>query len=105
MSWKIVYTKEAKEDLKKLDGSQRPIVLKAIQKVSSNPLPNNEGGLGKPLGNHKTGNLSGYMKIKLLRDGLRVVYGIERKDEVMEIIIISIRDDETVYKMASERIK
>lgn len=48
--WQVEYLKEAVEDLKRLDHSQRLQVLKAINKVSSNPLPQNEGGYGKPLG-------------------------------------------------------
>lgn len=105
MGWEVVYTKEAVQDLTALDNSQRLQVIKAISKVSLNPLPNDEGGYGKPLGNHITGKLVGYMKIKLLRLGLRVVYGIERQGNIMKIIIISVRDDDTVYKMAQERLK
>lgn len=105
MGWIVEYTKDAKDDIKSLDGTQRKQVIKAINKVSSNPLPNTEGGYGKPLGNHMTSNLSGYMKIKLLKLGLRVVYGIERKDNSMCIVIVSVRTDEEVYKMAYERIK
>lgn len=105
MDWIVEYTKEARHDLKSLDRTQQLQVLKSIEKVSKNPLPNTEGGYGKPLGNYMSGKLSGYLKIKLLRFGLRVVYALERKENVMKIIIISIRDDETVYKMAQERIK
>jgi len=105
MEWQIVYTTEAAKDLKSLNKTQQTQVLKAIRKVSDNPLPNSEGGYGKPLGNHAASKLAGYMKIKLLKLGLRVVYGIERKDNIMKIIIISVRDDDTVYKMAYERIK
>lgn len=50
MSFLIEYLPEALEDLKKLDGSVRPQVLKNIRKVSINPLAANEGGYGKPLG-------------------------------------------------------
>ena len=46
--WKIEYLREAVEDLKKLDHSQRLQVVKAIDKVSENPLPQAEGGFGKP---------------------------------------------------------
>lgn len=70
-----------------------------------NPFPNSEGGYGKPLGNHLSSKLTGYMKIKLLKLGLRVVYAIENQGNIMRIIIISVRDDETIYKMAQERIK
>ena len=52
--WKVSYFDEALEDLKKMDISQRKQVLKAIDKVKTNPLPQNEGGYGKPLGS-KTG--------------------------------------------------
>jgi len=50
-------------------------------------------------------NLTGYFKIKLLKLGLRVVYRLIRTDEIMEMIIISIRDDESVYKEAIKRIQ
>lgn len=105
MAWKIEYTKDAEKDLKKLDRSQQLQTLKAIQKVSANPLPNTEGGYGKPLGNHLSGNLAGYLKIKLLKLGLRVIYCLVRENNNMKIIIISVRDDETVYKLAQQRIK
>ena len=45
MSWSVKYHKEAIKDLKKLDNSQQKKVLKAIEKVAVNPLPQNEGGL------------------------------------------------------------
>ncbi|BCY19538.1 MAG: type II toxin-antitoxin system RelE/ParE family toxin [Chloroflexi bacterium] len=103
MSWEIVYTHEAREDLKKLDHSQRVPVLKAIEKVSGNPLPQSEGGFGKPLGNHASSRLAGYLKITLMALGLRVVYTLRREEKSMVIIVISIRSDETVYKIAHDR--
>ena len=48
-------------------------------------------------------NLTGLMKIKFKDAGLRVVYQIERKDEIMTIIVISVRDDEMVYRLAAKR--
>jgi len=71
--------------------------------VSTNPLSVSEGGYGKPLGNHLTGNLTGFLKIKLQSQGLRVVYRLQREDTVMKIIVISVRDDGTVYRMAQQR--
>ncbi|WP_328598674.1 type II toxin-antitoxin system RelE family toxin [Inconstantimicrobium porci] len=38
MNWEVEYCDEAKKDIKKLDGSQIKQVLKAIEKVSTNPL-------------------------------------------------------------------
>lgn len=51
MKWDVVYLPEALDDLRGLDGSQRILVRKAIQKVTANPLPEYEGGYGKVLGN------------------------------------------------------
>ena len=105
MKLDIEYTQEAKNDLIGLDNSQRIQVLKAIRKVSGNPLPASEGGFGKPLGNRMSSNLAGYLKIKLKRIGLRVVYCLVRNGNIMRIIIISVRDDEAVNKLAQKRIQ
>lgn len=74
MNWKLVYLPEAVKDLKNLAGNQRLLVVKAIDKVLQNPLPANEGGYGKPLGNKQGNNLAGFLKIKLKNAGIRVVY-------------------------------
>ncbi|MCR4431348.1 MAG: type II toxin-antitoxin system RelE/ParE family toxin [Tepidanaerobacteraceae bacterium] len=102
--WQVEYLKEAVEDLKRLDHSQRLQVLKAIDKVSSNPLPQNEGGYGKPLGNRNNLKLSGYLKIKLEKLGLRVVYKLVREKDVMMIIVVSARAEDEVYFLAQKRI-
>ena len=101
--WQVEYLKEAVEDLKRLDHSQRLQVLKAINKVSSNPLPQNEGGYGKPLGNRNSKRLAGYLKIKLKRLGLRVVYKLIREKDVMKVIVVSARADDEVYLLAQKR--
>lgn len=105
MTWSIEYFKEAKKDLIKLDHAQRVQVLKAIEKVSENPLPKHEGGYGKPLGNNSATKLTGYYKIKLLKLGIRVVYGLVKEGEIMKMVVISVRTDEAVYKLADKRIK
>ena len=104
MNWIIEYKVEAQRDLENLDRSQQVRVLKAIRKVSANPLPQSEGGLGKPLGHKNNNNLTGYFKIKLRSLGLRVVYSLVCEKNIMKIIVISVRDDETVYKIAADRI-
>ena len=99
--WKIMYHPEAEQELKKLDGSQQKIVLKAIIKVSQNPESNMKGGYGKPLGN----NLSGLFKIKLKGLGLRIVYKLEQEalDNIMKIVVISMREGNEVYEVAAKR--
>ena len=103
MSWQIEYLEEAKKDLKKLDRSAQIIVLKGIDKVSENPLPVQQGGYGKPLGNKSGTNLTNLLKIKFRDIGIRVVYKVEYTDTVMRIIVISARADEQVYKETTKR--
>jgi len=105
MNWRVEYLPEAHDDLRKLDGSQRLLVRKAIEKVSKNPLSASEGGYGKPLGNKGTTNLSGFLKIKLRNAGLRVVYQVIRSDNGMLVIIIGARSDDEVYEEARRRIE
>ena len=95
---------EALNDLYSLDKSQAIQVVKAIKKVSANPLSKKEGGYGNPLGNRGGNNLTGLFKIKLLKLGIRVVYKLEKTETEMLIVIIGMRSDEEVYKEADKRI-
>lgn len=104
MAWKTIYLPEAREDLRKLDGSVRLLVRKAIRKVLQNPLPQAEGGYGVPLGNKQGTRLAGCLKIKLLRIGIRIVYRLQRTEQGMEIIVIGARADAEVYQEAAERL-
>ena len=103
MNWKIRYLPEAEKDLRNLDGSNRIITIKAIRKVQNNPLPQNEGGMGKPLGHRSDLNLTGFLKIKLKKIGIRVVYKLVRTDNVMLIVVVGIRSDDEVYKLTDQR--
>lgn len=105
MSWDIQYTDDAYGDLFDLYGSQRKAVIKVIEKVSQNPLPVSEGGYGKPLGNKQGNNLTGLCKIKLLREGIRVIYALIRTETSMKIIVIAARADDEVYEIAAKRNK
>ena len=104
MRWIVDFYKKAEKEFEGLNGSPKSHVAKAIRKVSQNPLPQSEGGYGKPLGNKQSSKLAGCMKIKLKNLGLRVVYQLIREDNVMKIVIISIREDDEVYKEAERRI-
>jgi len=104
MAWHITYHHKAIGDMKKLGKTESLRVEKAIDKVAQNPLPHQEGGYGKPLGNTATSKLAGCMKIKLKNLGLRVVYQLIREAEAMKIVIISVRADDAVYKEAERRL-
>lgn len=105
MSREIHYTDDARADLRNLDGSRRKNVIKAVAKVSRNPLPANEGGYGKPLGNKHGNDLTGLCKIKLVKDGIRVVYALVRTETTMKIVVIAARSDDEVYEIAAQRTK
>lgn len=104
MKWKIEYLKAAQRDLQRLNPYNRKLVLKAIDKTAQRPLPPPEG-IGKPLSNRASASLSGFYKIKLRILGYRVVYQLIREGEVMQVIVISIRDDDAVYREAERRIR
>ena len=103
MTWSIEFLVEAEKDMEKLDHSAQIQVLRGIRKVSQNPLPTEEGGYGKPLGNKGGINLTNLMKIKFRDLGIRVVYKVEHVNGIMKIIIVSARTDEQIYKEAAKR--
>lgn len=105
MKWEVYFIDEAQKDMRKLDGSARAQVYKAMEKVSQNPVSKQEGGYGTPLGNKRDVNLTGFMKVKLKSLGIRIVYRVEEDDGIMRVIIVGIRDDEEVYRMAASRIE
>ena len=105
MTWDLKYLPEAESDMKKLDHSQQILVRKALQKVKSNPLPQSEGGYGKPLGHKRGANLTGFLKIKLVREGIRVVYRLIRTETCMLVIVVGIREDDDAYEIAAKRIQ
>lgn len=100
-NWKIEYSKEALKDLDKLDRTQIIIVQKALRKISQNPVAEQEGGYGKPLGNHNNSRLAGCYKVKLRGAGIRIVYELKIIGNIVRIIVIGMRND--VYKEAQRR--
>lgn len=104
MEWRISITEEAKKDYYKLDGAIRKQVLAGIYKVSEAPLPS-PNGYGKPLGNKNGNNLTGFFKIKYRGIGIRIVYTLDIVQTVMNIIVISERDDNYCYELAANLYK
>lgn len=102
--WDVSFTDEAKKDYDALGSVAINQVDKAIRKVSQNPLPQSEGGYGKPLGRKQGKNLTGLLKIKLKKLGIRVVYKLIRTDEIMKIVVVAARADDEVYDIAAKRI-
>lgn len=104
MAYKVEFDSRAIDDLFKIDASSKKVILKTINRVAENPLPRAEGGYGWPLGNKHGMNLTNLLKIKLRGMGYRVVYQLKRTETAMEIIVVGVRADEEVYRMAYERL-
>lgn len=105
MNWEVRYLPEVLVDFRALDGSQRILVKKAIEKVRTNPLPDTEGGYGKRLGNKDHTQLAGFLKVKLRGAGLRIVYQLVRKKDSMVLVVIGAREYDEVYHIAHKRIQ
>ncbi len=103
MNWDIKFLPEAEKDFSNLDNQQRILIVKSLEKVRKNPLPIQEGGYGKPLGNKNCNNLSGLLKIKLRGSGLRIVYKLIKIDNCMIIIVIGFRKNNEVYYITQKR--
>jgi mRNA interferase RelE/StbE len=104
MAWKICITDEAKKDYRKMKGDVKKQILAGIIKVSEAPLPS-PNGYGKPLGNKNGNNLTGFFKIKYRGIGIRVVYTLVIDEMTMNVIVISLRDDNYCYELATRLYK
>ena len=103
MKWELDYIPDARKDIRDLSRNQQIVVEKAIKKVKTNPIPQSEGGYGKPLGNKHGANLTNMLKIKLRTEGIRIVYKLIRTETKMLVVVVGVREDEEVYEIAQRR--
>ncbi len=101
--WHVVFLPEAWKDLERLDDAVKRHVDKAIAKIATNPLPRYLGGYGDPLSNLNDARLAGLCKVKLKKDGIRIVYKTIEQDGQITVIIIGARADNEVYREADRR--
>ena len=104
MEWRYILTPAAERDFARLDGSQKVLVLKALDKLMTNPLPRDRGGYGQPLGNKGAAALAGFLKVKLKGPGLRIVYRLIEVEGVSCVLVIGAREDSQVYEQATSRL-
>ncbi|MCL2815816.1 MAG: type II toxin-antitoxin system RelE/ParE family toxin [Oscillospiraceae bacterium] len=103
MSYEVKFSPEAEKDLKTFNPAQERQIGIQIKKFAQNPLPQNEGGYGKPLGNKRGRNLTGLCKIVLKKLGIRIVYELIRTETTMVVVVVAARADEEVYDIAAAR--
>lgn len=92
MAYKIVFKESAKQDLKSFDKSIVIQIIKKIDKLSLNPL------CGEHLWNKMNMNLTWYYKLYAVDKKIRIIYSINNKEIIIEIIAIWKRDKGEVYK-------
>lgn len=93
--YRLKFIPEALDEWKKLDGSVKEPLRKALRKRLIQPhLP----------GSELHGDLSHCYKIKLKKQGYRLVYSVE--DEILTVLVLSIdkREDLAAYRSAIERL-
>ncbi len=86
---------EALAEWQALDGSVKEPLRKLLRKRLENPhVP----------GGALHGDLQGYYKIKLLKQGVRLVYGVE--DDVLIVMVMAVdrRENNKVYQSALDRL-
>ena len=92
---RLLFLPKALEEWRALDGSVRTVLKKLLDKRLDNPhVP------GGPL----HGELAGCYKIKLLKQGYRLVYQVE--DDVLVVLVLAVakREDMAVYRAAVDRL-
>lgn len=93
--YRLLFMPSALKEWQALDGSVKEPLRKLLRKRLNNPhVP----------GGALHGDLRGYYKIKLNKQGIRLVYGVE--DDVLVVIVMAVdkREDGAVYKSVVARV-
>jgi mRNA interferase RelE/StbE len=100
MAYKVIFTKDAENDLERLDKSIRTQVIKKAIALQENPF------LGDALGNKFGLDLTGYYKLYVAKKAYRIVYRLTGTQiEVVEIVGIGKRDKEEIYRLVVKRLR
>lgn len=93
--YRLLFLPSALREWQKLDGSVKEPMRKLLRKRLNNPhVP----------GGALHGALDGYYKIKLEKQGLRLVYAVEDDALVVVMMAVDRREDSLVYRSAVARI-
>ena len=93
--YKLRFMPEALEEWHRLDGSVRTVLKNLLAKRLDNPhVP----------GGELHGELAGCYKIKLRKQGVRLVYLVEDDHLLVTVIAVDKREDGVVYQSAVNRL-
>ncbi|MEX8517972.1 MAG: type II toxin-antitoxin system RelE/ParE family toxin [Leptothrix sp. (in: b-proteobacteria)] len=93
--YRLLFMPEALEEWRALDGSVKENLKKLLAKRLDNPhMP----------GGELHGELAGCYKIKLNKQGIRLVYAVEDDKLIVMVMAVDKREDSIVYKSAMTRL-
>ncbi len=93
--YRLFFLPVALEEWHRLDGSIRQVLKKLLAKRLDNPhLP----------GGQLHGPLSSCYKIKLKKQGVRLVYAVEDDKLIVMVLAVDRREDDAAYKAAVDRL-
>lgn len=101
---RVILSELAEKQLKGLDGSQRLKVAKKIKKLMAAPDTDAAKQIGLPLGARNAGTLTGLRKIYVDNRAIRIVYEVNRDNDVIVGWIIGERSDDECYRLAYDYI-
>lgn len=93
--YRLQFVPSAWAEWQALDGSVKEVLRKLLKKRLDNPhVP----------GGQLHGALAGHYKIKLRKQGYRLVYGVQ--DDVLIVMVMAVdkREDSAVYRSAAARL-
>lgn len=93
--YRLFFLPDALQEWRDLDGSIQPILKKLLAKRLDNPhVP----------GGELHGALSSCYKIKLNKQGVRLVYEVEDDKLIVMVLSVDRREDSAAYKSAVDRL-
>jgi len=93
--YRLQFVPSAWDEWQALDGSVKEVLRKLLKKRLDNPhVP----------GGELHGALAGHYKIKLRKQGYRLVYGVQ--DDILMVMVMAVdkREDSAVYRSAMDRL-
>jgi mRNA interferase RelE/StbE len=91
----LYFLPEAAKELDRLDTSVRTKLLLKLEKRLENPEVESA---------RLSGDLYGCFKIKLAKEGVRLVYKVDNLQFIVTVISIGKREDSAVYRAATKRL-
>ena len=94
-NYRLLFLPSALKEWQALDGSVKEPLRKLLKKRLNNPhVP----------GGALHGELNGYYKIKLNKQGIRLIYGVEDDALVVMVMAVAKREDGEVYRSVITRV-